>query len=242
MQTTFLLLIGLVLCISGRSVNRVTDRVETFSLKKSEISLCSECIDAAVLEINILLNEILNGVIVQDCEELCAYLNDTVATDACDAVCLFFGVDEFINLIISEDLDPIWYCEIIDACTIDDCEGDCLTITMYSTVPLKAPAGSDLTQFFTVNVQKNWVGTGMFRMTVFDPVNGPESTDALLDGGFGAPMGNTTYHMDFDTSANGWALDPGTYVSNIMICNGECESSHPHSRVFTSFNTTFTLT
>jgi hypothetical protein len=48
---------------------------------------------------------------VNDCEQLCAYLSPYgwYAVAACDAVCLGFGIDEFINLIVNEDIDPIWY-------------------------------------------------------------------------------------------------------------------------------------
>lgn len=81
----------------------------------------------------------------------------------------------------------------------------------------------------------------IFSFVLYDPVQGPQEDDSLLVGGFG-PLGNTTYAMQLDTSGSGLALSPGTYVTQILICNGECGSAHPHSRIFSTMNSTFVLT
>ena len=91
-----------------------------FGEKKVGIDVCPECIEEAVTIINMLLNLVLDEGIIQSCDALCGALaNKTgseVIGDMCDVVCASLGVDEFVRLIIKEDLDPIWYCEIIDLC------------------------------------------------------------------------------------------------------------------------------
>lgn len=202
---------------------------------------CGVCINAAVIEINLLLNQILNGVIVSDCSQLCNYLapEGQYAVDACDLACMGLGIDEFINFLINEDIDPIWYCQILDLCSIDDCQGDCIDIPMYITQPNKIPQGGVVQQYFTVWVKKNWTGTGMFRFIVNDPVQGSQESDSLLDGGIG-PIGKVTYGIQIPTAEA--QLTPNvTIQTQVLICNGECGSSHPNSRVFADASTTFTI-
>lgn len=72
-------------------------------------------------------------------------LKGDYAVDACNLACVGIGLDEFINLLIYEDIDPIWYaiipsclyliyvaytlltsvryCQILDLCAVDDCQG-----------------------------------------------------------------------------------------------------------------------
>ena len=84
------------------------------------IDLCPFCINEAVISINIILNAILNQGIMQSCGDLCAIVaNDTkskIVGDLCDVACDGFGIYEFIRLIITADLDPIWYCEMAHGC------------------------------------------------------------------------------------------------------------------------------
>jgi len=209
---------------------------------RASVSTCSICIQAAVLEINILANEILNGVIVDSCEELCNYLAPygEIAVMSCNAVCIGFGLDEFISYLENEDLDPIWYCEILDMCTIDDCQGDCLDIPMYVTQPDKIPFGGTVNQYFTVWIKKPWNGTGMFRFIISDPVQGVQEDDELIDGGFG-PVGKVTYELQIPT-AEAQLTQNVTIQTQIMICNGECGSSHPHSRIFADPTSSFMVT
>jgi len=85
-----------------------------------DLDFCPTCIDESVAVINILLNVILDEGILATCGELCAFVaNKTgskLAGDICDLTCDGVGIDDFIRLIITIDLDPIWYCELADLC------------------------------------------------------------------------------------------------------------------------------
>jgi hypothetical protein len=81
-------------------------------------------------------------VIQQDCGLLCqAALSNPIAETMCTYACDAIGIYEFIKLIENEDLDPIYYCEVLDMCPIDDCTGDCMDIVRYVSTPNSAPAG-----------------------------------------------------------------------------------------------------
>jgi len=207
-----------------------------------EADTCEVCINAAVIEINLLANQILNGVIVADCESLCEGALSNIsqyAVDACDIACIGVGLDEFINMLVNTDIDPIYYCQLIYLCAIDDCQGDCIDIPMYITQPPKIPQGSVVQQYFTIWVKKNWTGTGMMRFIINDPVQGQMENDVLLDGGVG-PVGKVTYGIQIPTAEV--QLTPNvTIQSQIQICNGECGSQHPNSRIFCTGSTNFMI-
>jgi hypothetical protein len=87
---------------------------------KVDIDLCPECIQESVTIINILLNLILDEGIIGSCSGLCGALanrtGSVIIGDLCAVACEAFGIDEFVKALIKADLDPIWYCEIIELC------------------------------------------------------------------------------------------------------------------------------
>ena len=87
---------------------------------KLGIDLCPECIEESVEVINVLLNLILDEGIIESCTALCGALanrtGSVIIGDLCSVACEAFGIDEFVKVIIKMDLDPIWYCEILDLC------------------------------------------------------------------------------------------------------------------------------
>ncbi len=85
-----------------------------------ELDFCPLCINEAVAAINVILNVILDEGILQTCGELCSIVANKTGSvlvgDICDLACDGVGLYEFIRLIITADLDPIWYCELADLC------------------------------------------------------------------------------------------------------------------------------
>jgi hypothetical protein len=85
-----------------------------------DLDLCPLCINEAVELINVVLNIILDGGIIGSCGELCHLVyNKTgskVLADICDVGCEAVGIDEFIKIIIKADIDPIYYCQLVDMC------------------------------------------------------------------------------------------------------------------------------
>ena len=90
-------------------------------------------------------------------------------------MCDIAGVDEFVKIIQNADLDPIYYCELLKACAIND-HGDA-TITSMTISPAKGPQGK-----FTVNLQytsQNGTGTGELYIGI-KTVDGIPLEDSFL--------------------------------------------------------------
>ena len=117
----FLVIIGAT-CISGLFNNQPKkfQHLNSSLVPKPDNDLCGPCIQEAVEVINILLNLILNEGIIQSCDALCGALANRTGSqtigEACDALCDLVGIGEFVKALVKADLDPIWYCEIIDLC------------------------------------------------------------------------------------------------------------------------------
>lgn len=101
--------------------------------RQPEVSSCGICVDEAVLVINILLNAALNYEIT-GCGDLCSYLTNPYAIDACEVVCNGIGIYEFIQQLENSDIDPIYYCELIKLCTAQDCTGKFCQLVLIAQV------------------------------------------------------------------------------------------------------------
>jgi len=85
-----------------------------------DLDLCPLCINEAVELINVVLNIILDGGIIGSCGDLCNLVYNKTGSkalgDLCDVGCDAVGLDEFIKIIIRADIDPIYYCQLVDLC------------------------------------------------------------------------------------------------------------------------------
>jgi hypothetical protein len=83
------------------------------------------------------LNAVLNLGIVGSCVNLCQYVAQQTGSEivgvVCNLLCDYVGISEFIKAIEHADLDPIFYCELLKACPIND-NGDA-KITSFVITP-----------------------------------------------------------------------------------------------------------
>ncbi|WAR19856.1 CTuncharacterized [Mya arenaria] len=198
------------------------------------IDKCKTCIDFAGQALNELLNIILQGGVVGGCADLCNALASKTSPaigTVCNILCDIVGIEEFIKIVQNADLDPIYYCELIPACPIND-NGDA-HFTSFQVSPKSGPQGVFDIDF--TYESKNGTGTGEIAIEI----------DTL------APAGS--YNGDIQLKAQPdpncdptqgpceqWL--PGTYTVKIAICNGECGSKHPHSAIYDETSATFTIT
>ncbi|XP_045164937.2 countin-1-like [Mercenaria mercenaria] len=208
---------------------------------------CKTCIDFAGQALNQLLNIILQGGVIGGCADLCNALASKTSPaigTVCNLLCDIVGVEEFIKIIQKADLDPIYYCELIPVCPIND-NGDA-SFTSFTATPKSGPQGTFALDF--AYTSKNGTGTGEISLEV-DTVDG-------------IPLGQSFYHAlaqagdyngEFQLNAKPDPnCDPsqgpceqwlaGDYTVKIAICNGECGSKHPHSQIYDETTTTFTIT
>ncbi|KAK6183703.1 hypothetical protein SNE40_011130 [Patella caerulea] len=216
--------------------------------QKVGLDLCPTCIQFTGEAINELLNIILNLGVVGSCGKVCSALEQKTGSQAlglvCDLLCDYVGIEEFIKLIQKADLDPFYFCELIKICPIFD-TGDA-TITQLSVTPLSGPQGPK--QIAVAYTSKNGTGTG-------EIIVGIQTVDGLpIENGFvhdAQPAG--TYPLSLTLKAEpdpncdpsqGFCEQwlPGNYSVTVDVCNGECGSAHPNSKVYDRKTTGFIIT
>lgn len=219
-------------------------------IKNVDVDLCPTCIRFTEKALNILLNIIVQAGIEGSCGKLCSALADKTGSQVLGGICMVLcevgGVKEFVKLIEKADLDPIYFCELLKRCPIND-HGDA-QITDLAIDPVTGPRGQ---RSITFTIQsKNGTGTGEMIITVKTVDGIPVQEGLLMQAAsasqFPAPQ-KFTLKAEPDPSCDPtqqfceqWV--PGTYVLRVEICNGECGSKHPHSQLYDRKETNFTIT
>lgn len=224
----------------------------------SKGGLCSPCVQLGGQGLNILINAILNGGVMGGCNKLCGHLQKDVK--ACELVCAVVGIKEFIKALNNTDLDPIYFCEEIHACKAgaDDAHIDLLSVQInpptISTKDIQpGSSGVTLQGVLNVNVTKE-TGVGEFGVAIHGPVSGAQGP---IGGSFiladGLKLGEQSLAVKLtiqDTMPDPGAQppqfpvtwEPGSYMFQFHICQGECGSKHPHSIDFGKKFANFTVT
>jgi len=199
--------------------------------------MCSFCVQFTGEALDALLNIILNAGVVGGCADLCGELASKTGNkdlgEVCDVLCAAVGIKEFIDIIQKADLDPIYMCELLDLCKVND-HGDA-TITSLTITPEKGPQQTT----FTIAMQwtsKNGTGTGLVTIDV-DTVDGIPLGDSELNPD--SPPGTYGVKWQIQTQPSQNCQEPpceewlpGVYNITVGVCNGDCGNKHPHSGVY----------
>jgi hypothetical protein len=145
-----------------------------------QLDFCKGCIEFADQALEQLLNAIVNIGIAGSCSKLCNYVEEQTGNKfigtACNIFCDYVGITEFVKLIDQADLDPIYYCELLKQCKIND-NGDA-KITKFQVSPNKGPQGTEFI-FDLTYVSKNGTGTGEIYFGI-QTVDGIPLEDSIL--------------------------------------------------------------
>merc|ERR1719487_69892 len=213
---------------------------------KPKADLCPLCVNIMDQTINQLLNIILNVGVLGSCNALCSYLGDygQIVVAGCNLLCDYVGITEFIALIEAADLDPIWMCEELHACTIHDCTASvCATFNNTEVRPPTGHNGDTFTVHSVLNVY-NQSGTGELIILVQMPDGN------VLEGGNLVPEGFMpgAYNMNFRIDAVDdpdqdppLIFMPGKYITELVACQGMCGSKHAHSKTLAVVKTSFEI-
>ena len=198
---------------------------------------CPDCVESMSESLNELINIILNVGVLGSCSDLCGLLQNQAEAEICNLVCDIVGVEAFVDLLQDADPDPIWLCEELTVCPIND--NAAAQITAASVSPSSGPTGTT----FNINVQytvTNQIGTGELALLVTPPDAMPFGDGALL---VAVPPGQ--YGGSFQLQAQPSEQEPfdaGQYLVTLALCEGSCGSTHSHSFLLSAMNTTFTIT
>eukprot|EP00047_Mylnosiga_fluctuans_P001514 m.220677 g.220677 ORF g.220677 m.220677 type:complete len:258 (+) comp10434_c0_seq1:1193-1966(+) len=231
---------------------RQMNAVAPLSAKKAPSNdLCMACLNFYDQSINILLNIILQEGVVGSCGKICGALANKTHSPTLGSLCNIFcdiaGVEEFIKIIETLDLDPFYFCELLSpkVCPIND-NGDA-TITSFVSNPASGPQGTTF-EFDMMYTSVNGTGTGEVSLEIKTvdgiPLGASDYNPAAKPGQYG---GKWQVKAAPDPSCDptqeeceNWL--PGTYQVDVYLCYGECGSKHPHSAIYSQASLNFTVT
>merc|ERR1711981_187964 len=182
--------------------------------------LCGACASLTGEAINTLLNYILNAGVVGGCSKLCSNLKTKAEVTVCTLACAVVGIKEFVKAIEKADLDPIYLCDLLKICPIDDNgEGK---IASLDVSPASAAQGTTFNAALQVTVT-NHTGAGEFQFDIeggAQPSAGASSVyPELAPGSYGVKLQIPTKPSEDPTQGPSWM--PGSYTVKSAFCMGE---------------------
>ncbi|CAF3728116.1 unnamed protein product [Rotaria sp. Silwood1] len=213
------------------------------------IDWCPQCVNSFGDLIELVLDAVLQFGVISTCGDVCDFVAEKSGSSLlgfiCTIGCDILGIEEFIKLIEKADLDPIYYCETMKLCPIND-NGDA-KFKSFVILPPHAPVYSTFTIDF-VYVSNNGTGTGELIITIKTVDGVPLSTSFLLEE---QKPGTYAERFLLDASPDpdcdpaqeqceNWF--PGIYNVTVFICNGQCGSHHPHTQLYDSVAGSFQIT
>jgi len=223
--------------VLGGLLTKTTIRMSEKAKSGDKISFCVVCVEIMGEIINELLNIILNIGVIGTCTELCGYLPNKYEIDACDLICSYVGIEEFIRLIEYEDPDPIFFCEEAKICPVTT-NGTAYTNDVF-VMPASGPAGTKFQIGFNYTVT-SYTSSGGPNVVVIPPaglpLGGSEFNEGQAPGTY-----IVTFSLDTSPSENE-PFAPGDYLVEEALCAGDCSGRHKWSGVYCNGTTGFTIT
>ncbi|CAF4863492.1 unnamed protein product [Rotaria sp. Silwood1] len=252
-------IIALIVLVVFGGVTAHTGKINTQSSHIRRVSLplkqgnngidwCPECVDTFSNLIYFVLDGIIEEGIINTCDDICDYVTEKsgspILTIICSVGCDIIGINEFIKLAKEVDLDPIYFCESLKLCPIND-NGD----AKFKSFVILPPHGPVYSTFIIDFVYESINGTGTGQLVInIQTVDGIELSttfliEALKPGRYAERIAvDASPDPDCDPSTEQceeWF--PGVYNVTVMICNGECGSHHPHSQLYDMVNGSFRI-
>ena len=202
-----------------------------------DLNLCPTCVSFVSDALNDLIEIIVNGGVLGSCSALCGQLSSSVEGEVCDLLCSVVGIDAFVKLLDDADPDPIWICEELTVCPVNDNAN--ATINQFTVSPQSGPQGTTFSFDFVFTVG-NEIATGEIAIAIIPPGDAYPLGDAQLVN----DVVPNSYQMSFQVQAEPSEDEPfnaGTYVAQIAVCEGTCGSKHSHSATLSVMNATFAI-
>ncbi|CAF2762669.1 unnamed protein product [Rotaria sp. Silwood2] len=236
-----------------RKVNIQSSHIRRFSLPLKQDNnandLCRDCVDTFDTLIYLILDGIIEVGIINTCDDICDYVTAKSGSPVLYAICAVgcdaLGVNEFIKIAKEVDLDPIYFCESLKICPIND-NGDA-KFKSFSILPSHAPVYSTFVIDFAYE-SVNGTGTGQLVINIqtldFIEITTTFLIESLKPGRYAERI---TVDASPDPTCDPGTEEceqwyPGVYNVTVMVCNGECGSHHPHNLTNLEFTATETIT
>jgi len=173
----------------------------------------------------------LEGGIPASCAALCEKaVSNQIEGEICVALCAGAGLYEFINLISTEDISPLWLCIEAHACPQTTCTSNCAKVSNFQVSPtaVTPPGVVDVTYDITFAEGVGVVTT--LAQFAFGPAGANQTqwgsdTESLII----SPTAGEKYqvklqsHTEISEGQQGnICADPGNYTTTAVVCEGQC--------------------
>jgi len=197
--------------------------------------ICLPCIQFMQTKMSIMMKIISDVGVVEDCPTLCKYLNDSISVDTCNQLCSIDGIDTFWKTFERANIDPIWGCQLLDACKVTPYPAaEFLDIAI---IPSNGPPGT-LVKFQILFTAINATGVGQVAYVVYFPSGAQKYiyTQSFDD----YPPGDYQINLSFQTDANS-SFPVGQYPVVFSLCGGYCGGLSPSSKILAATESGFSL-
>jgi len=236
MGKAFGLLCFALIVASGVFGSAVVSKVAKVRVNNGKIDFCNVCVQVMGQIINELLNIILDIGVIGSCGDLCGKLPNKYEADACDLICDYVGIVEFIKLIEYEDPDPIYFCEEAKICPVTT-NGSAYTNGAWVN-PTSGPASTKFNIGFNYTVTSK-TSTGGPNVAVIPPAGMPMGGGEFDEG---EEPGTYVVYFSLDTTPNEQEpFMPGVYNVSLALCAGDCSTRHKWGGIYCEASTSFTI-
>lgn len=212
------------------------------------VDWCPTCVNTFDELIYFIIDGTIEVGIFTACNDLCDYVTQKSTNPYLPAICSIgcdiVGVNEFIKLATEVDLDPIYFCESLNFCPVKD-DGDAKFVS-FMVAP---PHGESATTFVLDMTYQTTNGTGTSQLlVVIQTIDAIKIAPFFLveekkPGLYSERISvDTTPDPDCESATNPceeWFS--GVYNVTVSLCNGECGSHRPHSRLYDTVKGSFRI-
>jgi len=240
MKTVLLIALFALLCVGYVYPIQFSKSALVFPTKHTSPAAglpCKLCVSFMSNAIQELIEIIANVGIVGGCSAVCSLLPTQLEQVACDLLCDVLGIEEFVKLIDAVDPDPIYICKMLKSCPIND-NGN-VHIDSFTITPAAGRVHSTFTFSCAYSVL-NTTGTGELLVEVQPPGAPPFGDGELLES---KKPGKYSFKLTLKAEpSEEEPFIPGTYHALFAVCENECGSKHPHSKIYDEAKAQFQIT
>jgi len=204
-----------------------------------KIELCMDCVEFMQTNLQDLINIVTKIGVTDACDKICNMLNSSTDITMCNDMCVAVGSEKFWQLFVSAGINPIYACEMVNACVAGTFPA--VSFTSASITPATGPPGTSFNfkvQFTVINE----TGVGESAFVVYYPTEDDHELGFISQQVFADyTPGKYEATLTFPTNST---FVVGKYLVMFDLCSGECGQDpdpYPFAEEELSFNITASL-
>jgi len=182
------------------------------------IDVCLGCVAFMNKNFESLMTIITRIGVDSTCDKLCGLLNSSSDQLLCNTLCDTIGFNAFWEMFVKDGINPIWACEIVNACRAG--VSPAATLSLCTVNPGFGPQGTNF-QFKVQFTIINDTGVGMAAFLLWYPTTGDNHNLAYTGEQVFSdyPPGSYGITWQFPTNSS---FETGKYLGEFYLCSGAC--------------------